>query len=107
MRATRGSRLPAPLFGLAPGGVYPAADVTTSAVRSYRTFSPLPTAAPSPSGAKNTAPSGELRQDSVAVCFLWHWPWARAPQELPGTLPGGARTFLHVPQDAATVQPTP
>ena len=31
-----------PLFGLAPGGVYPATDITTSAVRSYRTFSPLP-----------------------------------------------------------------
>ena len=31
-----------PLFGLAPGGVYPATDVTTSAVRSYRTISPLP-----------------------------------------------------------------
>jgi hypothetical protein len=32
------------LFGLAAGGVYPAADVTISAVRSYRTFSPLPAA---------------------------------------------------------------
>lgn len=31
-----------PLFDLAPGGVYPAASVTRSAVRSYRTFSPLP-----------------------------------------------------------------
>ena len=30
------------LFGLAPGGVYPATDVTTGAVRSYRTISPLP-----------------------------------------------------------------
>ena len=30
------------LFGLAPGGVYPAARVTTRAVRSYRTISPLP-----------------------------------------------------------------
>jgi len=35
-------KLPAPLFGLAPGGVYPATDVATSAVRSYRTISPLP-----------------------------------------------------------------
>ncbi len=33
------------LFGLAPGGVYLAADVTTSAVRSYRTISTLPAAA--------------------------------------------------------------
>ena len=31
-----------PLFGLAPGGVYPATCVTTRAVRSYRTISPLP-----------------------------------------------------------------
>jgi hypothetical protein len=35
----------APLFGLAPSGVYPATDITTSAVRSYRTISPLPTKA--------------------------------------------------------------
>ncbi len=31
-----------PLFGLAPGGVYHAANVTINAVRSYRTISPLP-----------------------------------------------------------------
>ena len=30
------------LFGLAPGGVYRAAGVAVRAVRSYRTFSPLP-----------------------------------------------------------------
>ena len=30
------------LFGLAPCGVYPAPGVTAGAVRSYRTFSPLP-----------------------------------------------------------------
>ena len=30
------------LFGLAPSGVYLATDVTISAVRSYRTISPLP-----------------------------------------------------------------
>ena len=30
------------LFGLAPSGVFPATTVTTCAVRSYRTFSPLP-----------------------------------------------------------------
>ncbi len=41
--APRSSRAPhAPLFGLAPGGVYPATGVTTGAVRSYRTISPLP-----------------------------------------------------------------
>ena len=30
------------LFGLAPGGVYHAVAVTSRAVRSYRTISPLP-----------------------------------------------------------------
>jgi hypothetical protein len=30
------------LLGLAPGGVFPAAAITGSAVRSYRTISPLP-----------------------------------------------------------------
>ena len=30
------------LFGLAPNGVYPATAVASSAVRSYRTISPLP-----------------------------------------------------------------
>src|SRR5688500_9794726 len=34
--------LNATLFGLAPCGVLPATDVTAGAVRSYRTFSPLP-----------------------------------------------------------------
>jgi len=31
-----------PLFGLAPGGVYPAITVTSNAVSSYLAFSPLP-----------------------------------------------------------------
>jgi len=46
------------LFGLAPCGVYPAPDVTAGAVRSYRTFSPLPFV---PCGTR-------------AVYFLWHLP---------------------------------
>ena len=29
-----------------------------------------------------------------AVYFLWHFPWAHAPQALPGALSEGARTFL-------------
>ena len=33
---------PAPLFGLAPHGVCPARRIAAAAVRSYRTFSPLP-----------------------------------------------------------------
>ena len=43
-RPTRKRRMghPASLFGLAPCGVLPATRVATRAVRSYRTFSPLP-----------------------------------------------------------------
>jgi len=58
-------------------------SVTTGAVRSYRTISPLPPHAPSDGDG------------GLAVCFLLHCPWAHAPQVLPGTLPIGARTFLH------------
>ena len=68
------------LFGLAPGGVYPAVRVTTNAVRSYRTISPLPLNRCSPA--------------ELAVYFLWHCPSTRAVQTLSGTLPCGARTFL-------------
>ncbi len=61
------------LFGLAGGGVCLAADVTIRAVRSYRTFSPLP---------------------FRAVYFLWHFPSARAGLVLPTTVPCPVRTFL-------------
>src|SRR5215470_19150068 len=61
------------LLGLAPGGVFPAAAVAGGAVRSYRTVSPLPPA--------RVFPGGE------AVCFLWHFPWGRPRQALPGTVP--------------------
>src|SRR5208283_5647070 len=44
-----------PLFGLAPCGVFPATAIAGGAVRSYRTFSPLP-------------------RRSEAVYFLWHFP---------------------------------
>ena len=72
-------RRPVPLFGLAPGGVCRAVPVARPAVRSYRTVSPLPA-------------TGE--PVTSAVCSLLHFPWARAPQALPGALPCGARTFL-------------
>ncbi len=49
------------LLGLAPGGVYPAVRVAASAVRSYRTLSPLPR-------------HGRPKPVRVAVCFLWHFP---------------------------------
>jgi len=80
----------ASLFGLAPGGVCRAADVATRAVRSYRTISPLP------------APLAR----HLGGIFLLHFPWAHAPQALPGTVPCGARTFLHVLAHTATAWPT-
>ena len=53
----------APLFGLAPCGVLPATSVARGAVRSYRTFSPLP------AFTVGLAASGY----GVAVYFLCHW----------------------------------
>ena len=61
-----------------------ATPVTSRAVRSYRTFSPLP-------------------GKSQAVSFLLHFPWAHTPQALPGILTSGARTFLHHPGATAVV----
>ena len=43
-------KAPGPLLGLAPGGVCPAADLAADAVRSYRTFSPLPSLAKASEG---------------------------------------------------------
>ena len=59
-------------------------NVATGAVRSYRTLSPLPS--PHCCGA-------------WAVCSLLHFPWAHAPQALPGAAPCGARTFLCLRED--------
>ncbi len=61
------------LFGLAPGGVYPAAPVTRRAVRSCRPVSPLPFRPWFPMRAR-------------AVCFLWHCPWGRPRRPLAGTV---------------------
>jgi len=75
-------------------GVYLATDVTTSAVRSYRTISPLPIEA-------------KLQQ---AVYFLLHLPSVYTAQALPGTLLYKVRTFLSLfslsQKQAATVQLT-
>src|ERR1700677_3839466 len=68
--------------------------VAAGAVRSYRTISPLP------------APLARR----LGGIFLLHFPWTRGPQALPGTLPVGARTFLHPrrpkPTRAAAAWPT-
>jgi len=57
------------LFGLAPCGVYPAICLTADAVRSYRTFSPLPSRFP-----------------GKAVCSLWHWPSSSLYAEIPDVI---------------------
>ncbi len=66
-----------PLLGLAPGGVCPAAGVAASAVRSYRTLSPLP------AGSDRIL---VLAEPVRAVSFLWHFPWGCPRRVLPGTV---------------------
>ena len=67
-------KLPTPLFGLAPGGVYRAASC-------YQSRGAL-------------LPHHFTLTSKLAVYFLWHFPWACALQALPGALSDGARTFL-------------
>ena len=67
-----------PYLVLLPVGFAVPRSVATRAVRSYRTISPLPAQL-------------ALRLGGI---FLLHFPWAHAPQVLPGTAPDGARTFL-------------
>jgi len=57
------------LFGLAPDGVCRAGAVTGTAVRSYRTVSPLPS---------DLSP--------WAVYSLWHFPWGRPRRPLAAIL---------------------
>ncbi len=62
------------LFGLAPGGVYLAADVAAGAVRSYRTLSPLP------------AYPGCPGRRGGRFAFCGTDPWGRPRRALPGTV---------------------
>jgi hypothetical protein len=66
-----------PLFGFAPGGVCPAVRVTASAVRSYRTLSPLP--------------PGQARRRSA---FCGTVPGVAPAGRYPAPCFHGARTFL-------------
>jgi hypothetical protein len=76
------------LFGLAPCGVYPATPITGRAVRSYRTFSPLPRElADLPKQINN------LRR-YVLCCTCRPAALKRPSRTLSGTLPCGVRTFL-------------
>ena len=69
-----------PLFGLAPGGVYPAAPVTGGAVRSYRTLSPLPAFAPEGFAGR--------------FAFCGTFPGVAPAGRYPAPCSRGARTFL-------------
>jgi len=75
----RGGEPPPSLFGLSPGGVYRARTVTSPAVSSYLTVSPLPVHA---------------RGRPSAVYSLLHFPWPCGRWPLATTQPCGARTFL-------------
>src|SRR5438874_7636698 len=75
-------RLPL-LLGLAPGGVCPAATVAGSAVRSYRTISPLP-----PIKSQTGTVMGS------AVCFCGTFPRVAPAGRYPAPCLRGARTFL-------------
>ena len=66
------------LFGLAPGGVCPAAGVTAGAVRSYRTISPLPWSTEAP---RRYVFCGTVPGFAPAGCY-------------PAPFVRGARTFL-------------
>ena len=61
-----------PLFGLAPGGVYHAIPVTSNAVRSYRTLSPLPVSLRTIGGLLSVALSLGSRPAGVTrhPCFV-------------------------------------
>ena len=61
--------------------------VTSCAVRSYRTLSPLP--------------------EKLAVYSLLHFPYAHAPLPLAGVLPNGARTFLYSSDPKIALQRLP
>ena len=108
-RLRTGSPGNASLFGLAPCGVLPATRVATSAVRSYRTFSPLPRLRALPalrrrqaprscplraSGRACLAPKRPKDAKAKAVYFLCHYPSGYPDRALPGALPCGVRTFL-------------
>jgi len=79
-----------PLFGLAPGGVYRAVPVARSAVRSYRTLSPLPAA------------------NGRRFAFCGTFPGVAPAGRYPAPYFRGARTFLPLPVtlQAAAIRPS-
>ncbi len=97
------------LFGLAPCGVYPASVITAGAVRSYRTFSPLPDWPSRRTPFGPGCPCRSTRTRRYVFCGTSR-PQALKPasRTLSGTLPCGVRTFLSrnrlTPVPAATAR---
>src|SRR6202167_6726505 len=86
---------PPPLFGLAPHGVCPARRIAPPAVRSYRTFSPLPK-----TRAFTRIPGGIF---SVALSVKS--ALSEPPRPLAGMLPCGDRTPLPPPSKLDSERP--
>ena len=90
-RTRVGAHAPLPsLFGLAPGGVCRAAAVAGSAVRSYRTVSPLPR--PTRNAPRRSALCGTV-------------PGVAPAGRYPAPSLHGARTFLPGPESGAAARP--
>ena len=101
------------LFGLAPCGVCPARDITAAAVRSYRTFSPLPRCRHQWSVASARQSAHEcVRYEPLTTtarryvfCGTFRQPPLKtASRTLSGTLLCGVRTFLPQPKLRAAVR---
>ena len=117
-RTRRGPRHEVPIWSCSRWGL-PCRPVARLAVRSYRTISPLPRTLPPLCRFRRHLAGLRrqvrlLRQESskgvtgpFGGIFLLHFPSACAAQGLPGTVPCGARTFLGIVSNDATVWPTP
>ena len=88
----------APLFGLAPGGVYHAVPVASHAVRSYRTISPLPGRSCRPGGIFSVALSVGSRRPGIT--------WRPAPVE-PGLSSAETGNDRNQPVSTAIARLTP
>jgi len=93
------------LFGLAPDGVFRAASLALRAVRSYRTFSPLPPACAVGGlifcGTVRRTPA-KRRGPPACIHTGGHGP----PLQLRGIAPFGVRTFLSRLAPEAVLRPS-
>ena len=77
------------LFGLAPCGVCLARCITATAVRSYRTFSPLPRRSRQASSLGTSVDARAYtkpHRNGGAVYFLWHFPSSGLNAALPDVI---------------------